>query len=251
MTTSTDPSQTGAVTDEFDHAATAYDRLVAANPGYHRDLRTSARRLALPRRGAGLRLLDLGCGTGASTSALLNTFPAARVVGVDASRGMLEVAEAKQWPPTVTFHHARAEEMTPERAGELLGGPADAIFCAYLVRNLPDPDLFLTSVRALLRPGGRLALHEYSVADSVPARAVWNAVCWGVIIPAGRALTGRADLFRYLWRSVLEFDGRTALLDRMRAAGLESVADAPLPGWQYGITHTFVGRRPVEGTVEP
>ena len=250
MTTSTGPLKTGAVTDEFDHAASAYDRLVAANPGYHRDLRTSARRLALPDRGAGLRLLDLGCGTGASTAALLDAFPAARIAGVDASPGMLEVAEAKQWPDSVTFHRARAEELTPERTGKLLEGPADAVFCAYLVRNLPDPDVFLASVSALLRPGGRLALHEYSVADSLPARAVWTTVCWGVIIPAGRARTGRSGLFRYLWRSVLEFDGRTALLARMRAAGLESVADAPLPGWQYGITHTFVGRRPPEDTDE-
>lgn len=250
MTTSTDLARTGTVTDEFDHAAAAYDRLVAAHPGYHRDLRTSVRRLALPGPGTGLRLLDLGCGTGASTTALLDAFPTARIVGVDASPGMLEVAETKQWPSNVTFHRARAEEMTPERVGELLEGPADAVLCAYLIRNLPDPDLFLASVRALLRPGGRLALHEYSVADSLPARAVWNTVCWGVIIPAGRALTGRADLFRHLWRSVLGFDGRTALLARMRAAGLESVADAPLPGWRYGITHTFVGRRPLEGSVE-
>lgn len=246
MTTSIDPLKSGAVTDEFDHAAAAYDRLVAANPGYHRDLGTSARRLALPERGAGLRLLDLGCGTGASTAALLGAFPAARIIGVDASQGMLEVAEAKPWPRNVTFHRARAEEVTRE----LPDGPVDAIFCAYLVRNLPDPDAFLATARELLRPGGRLALHEYSVADSLSARAVWTAVCWGAIIPAGRALTGRADLFRYLWRSVLEFDGRTALLARMRAAGLESVADAPLPGWQYGITHTFVGRRPPESTHE-
>lgn len=87
MTTSTDLARTGTVTDEFDHAAAAYDRLVAAHPGYHRDLRTSVRRLALPGPGTGLRLLDLGCGTGASTTALLDAFPTARIVGVDASPG--------------------------------------------------------------------------------------------------------------------------------------------------------------------
>ncbi|MFV2121933.1 ubiquinone biosynthesis methyltransferase UbiE, partial [Streptomyces sp. Act-28] len=42
----------------FDRAAPAYDRLTAVNPGYHADLRRSARRLRLPDRGAGLRLLD-------------------------------------------------------------------------------------------------------------------------------------------------------------------------------------------------
>ena len=198
----------------------------------------------LPGRGEGLRLLDLGCGTGASTAALLHRYPLARIIGVDASAGMLTAAAAKDWPENVTFHRARAEDVTPQWARELLGGPADAVFAAYLVRNVPDPDALLKAVHSLLVPGGRLVLHEYSVADSVSARAVWTAVCWGVVIPAGRALAGRGDLFRYLWSSVLEFDGRTALLDRMRAAGLDSVGSAPLPGWQYGITHTLVGRRP-------
>src|SRR5699024_5144368 len=157
------------------------------------------------------------------------------------------VGEAKQWPGNVAFHGARAEEMTPERVVALLGGAADAVVCAYVIRNLPESGVSLASVGGLLRPGGRIARPECPGGDSRPARGVWNTLCWGVIIPAGRALTGRADLFRHLWRSVLEFDGRTALLSRMRAAGLESVADAPLPGWRYGITHTFVGRRPLEG----
>jgi ubiquinone/menaquinone biosynthesis C-methylase UbiE len=246
LTTSTGRMKTGALTDEFDHAAAVYDRLVAANPGYHRDLRRSARRLRLPGRGSGLLLMDLGCGTGASTAALLREYPRARIVGVDASEGMLYAAAAKEWPENVTFHLARAQDLTPEWAQGLLGGPADAVFAAYLVRNVPDPNAVLAATRTLLRPGGRLALHEYSVADSLSARAVWTAVCWSAVIPAGRALAGGADLFRYLWRSVLEFDGRSALLDRMREAGLGSVAAAPLPGWQYGITHTFVGRRPPE-----
>ena len=244
MTTTTGRMKTATVTDEFDHAAGAYDRLVGANPGYHRDLRRSVRRLRLPDQGEGVRLLDLGCGTGASTAALLAAAPKARIVAVDASQGMLDAARAKTWDGDVVFHRARAEELSPAWAHERLGGPADAVLGAYLIRNVPDPDALLRSVLEILRPGGRLALHEYSVADSPSARTVWTAVCWGVIIPSGRALAGRTDLFRYLWRSVLEFDGRQELLARMRAIGLESVASAPLAGWQYGITHTFVGSRP-------
>ncbi|RNL85308.1 class I SAM-dependent methyltransferase [Halostreptopolyspora alba] len=248
MTVSTEHTgalTTGAVTDGFDHASTSYDRLVAINPGYHRDLRVSARRLRLPDRGRGLALLDLGCGTGASTSALLRAAPEARILGVDVSRGMLDVARAKRWPDHVSFRPARAEEITPAWVREHLGGPADAVFAAYLIRNVPDPDALLSTIGAVLRPGGRVALHEYSVADSASAGLLWSAVCWGVVIPAGRVLTGRSDLFRYLWSSVREFDGRARLLRRMRDGGLEAVGCAPLPGWWYGITHTFVGRRPL------
>ncbi|WP_156184885.1 class I SAM-dependent methyltransferase [Allosalinactinospora lopnorensis] len=229
-----------AVTGEFDHAAASYDRMVGANPGYHRHLRMSARRLGLAGGGAGLRVLDLGCGTGASTAALLRALPRAEIIGVDASAGMLAEARSKRWPPAARFVHARVQDLTPE----LLGGPADALLAAYLLRNCPDLDAALAAMRSLLRPGGRLALHEYSVADSAAAGVVWSLVSWGVIIPLGRVRTGRADLYRYLWRSVLDFDGAAALRRRMRAAGLENVRTVPLPGWQRGITHTFLGRVP-------
>ena len=66
--TATSGIHPGTVARSFDRHARAYDRLVDANPGYHEHLRLSARRMGLPGRGAGLRLLDLGCGTGASLS---------------------------------------------------------------------------------------------------------------------------------------------------------------------------------------
>lgn len=87
------------------------------------------------------------------------------------------------------------------------------------MRNLPEPDPTLRALRELLRPGGVLAVHEYSLEPGRYARAVWTAVCWTVIIPGGRLLSGRADLYRYLWRSVLDFDDPARFLDRLADAG--------------------------------
>ena len=226
----------------FDRGASAYDRLVGANPGYHAHLRRSARSFGFAEAGAGARLLDAGCGTGASTAALLAAAPRARVVGVDASAGMLAEARAKPWPATVEFVHGRIEDL----AGAGVTGPFDGIFAAYLVRNLPDPDATLDSLRALLRPGGLLVVHDYSVRDSAAARLVWHAVCWTVIIPAGRLLTGDAGLYRYLWRSALDFDEPGAFADRLRSAGFADVRTGTVSGWQKGIVHAFRGRRPEE-----
>ncbi|MEU8633595.1 class I SAM-dependent methyltransferase [Amycolatopsis sp. NPDC048633] len=211
----------------FDAGAAAYDRLVAVNPGYHAQLRLSARRLG----GAGLRLLDAGCGTGASTAALLTAFPHARITAVDASAGMLAEARRKSWPATVTFVHSRIEDFG---AGE----DFDGIFAAYLLRNLADPDRQLTAFRTALRPGGRLALHEYSVRDSRRARVVWNLVCGTIVIPAGRLVTGDATLYRHLRRSVLAFDGLGTLAGRLDRAGFTDVRVHPMSGWQRGIAHT-------------
>jgi len=220
---------------EFDAAGRWYDRLVGANPGYHRDLRRAAGALALD-SGRGLRLLDAGCGTGASTAALLRAAPRAEIVGVDASASMLAEARAKDWPPSVSFVHARTEEL----AG---AGPFDGVLAAYLARNFDDADAGLGRLRELLRPGAPIALHEYTLRDA-RARAVWTAVCWSVIIPMGTVTTGRTALWRYLWRSVLDFDGPAALTARLRAAGFGPVRCLPAGGWQRGIAHTFLTHRP-------
>ncbi len=231
------------VSAQFDQDATAYDRLVGANPGYHDHLRLSARRLGLPDGGAGAVLLDVGCGTGLSTAALVETYPQARVVAVDASAEMLARAREKSWQDTVRFVHARAEDLHAALAAEGLEGPFDGLLAAYLVRNLPDRDAGVAVLVDHLAPGAPVAVHEYSVADSAYARGVWSAVCWAVIIPLGWRVTGDASLYRYLWRSVLAFDGLGRLEQRLRDAGLCEVHTRPVDGWQRGIVHTVLGRR--------
>ncbi|MBC3192411.1 class I SAM-dependent methyltransferase [Pseudonocardia sp. C8] len=228
------------VPTHFDDGAADYDRLVGLNPGYHDHLHASAARMRLPRDGAGLRLLDAGCGTGASTAALLGVAPRAEIVAVDASAGMLERARTKPWPASVRFVHTDVEAM----AAHGVTGPFDGILAAYLLRNLDDPDAQLRRFHDLLRPGGTLAVHEYSVADSARARAVWHAVCWGVIVPLGRATSGGTALYRHLWRSVTTFDGVGRLRDRMRAAGFDAVGSETMTGWQRDVVHTVLGTRP-------
>ncbi|MGH3764297.1 MAG: class I SAM-dependent methyltransferase [Pseudonocardiaceae bacterium] len=228
------------VTREFDSAAASYDRLVGASPGYYRNLARSARRMRLPGDGAGLHLLDLGCGTGASTLALLAAAPKARITAVDGSVGMLAQARQANWPAGVSFVHARAEALA--EAG--VQGPFDGIFAAYLVRNLPDPDPALAALCDQLAPGAPLGVHDYALDGRALHRAIWTAVCWSVIIPAGKVVTGRAALYRYLWRSVLRFDTVDALAGRLRRHGLVDTQIDTMPGWERGIVHTVVARKP-------
>ncbi|TRW82045.1 methyltransferase domain-containing protein [Mycolicibacterium sp. 018/SC-01/001] len=228
------------VPDAFDAGADAYDGLVGSNPGYHDHLRLSAQRMQLPDQGRGLRLLDIGCGTGASTAALLEAAPHAEIIGVDGSAGMLEQARAKRWPDSVRFVHSRAEGLT--EAG--VSGPFDGILAAYLVRNLSDPDPVLQTLRGLLTPGGVFAAHEYSVRDSAVARVTWNLVCAAIIIPAGKLRSGDAGLYRYLRTSVDDFDGAAAFRERLQRNGFVDVRSETVSGWQRNIVHTFLANAP-------
>jgi ubiquinone/menaquinone biosynthesis C-methylase UbiE len=228
------------VAASFDDGAHAYDGLVGANPGYLAHLRLSADRMGLHDGGHGLRLLDAGCGTGLSTAALLAAAPHAEIIGVDGSAGMLAQAAAKPWPTSVRFVHSHIEQLAD--AG--VDGPFDGIFAAYLIRNLADPDAQLQGFRELLRPGATLAVHEYSVRDSRLATAMWNVVCGTVIIPLGRLRTGSPELYRYLRRSVNQFDGASTFRNRLHDNGFVNVRSSTMPGWQRNVVHTFLADAP-------
>ena len=240
---------TSHVRASFDRGASRYDLLVGLNPGYHRQLRMAAEalaaRVAAHRRP--LRIVDLACGSGASTRSLVAALPArTEILGLDMSPGMLAQARAKEWPPGVDFQLAVAGELDVNSLGP---GAYDGVFTAYLFRNVPVEvrDRAVREVYDLLAPGGWLVVQEYSVAGRPWARRVWTAVCWGVIIPLGIILDLNGGLYRYLWRSVLDFDSTTAFMDRLVAAGFVAVAHRNAAGWQRGILHTFVAQRPAVG----
>lgn len=229
--------------EDFDLAADRYDLMVALNPGYHQHLDSAAEAL-VERVGRGAEICDLGCGSGASTRALLRA-GADRVLGIDASPGMLARARRHDWPAGVRFVTGRAEET--ERLLAEQGAEPAGIFACYLFRNLApqDRDAVLGTVHDRLPPGGWLVVQDYSVQDPWPRR-VWSMVCWAVVIPLARVLLGETTLYRYLWRSGFEFDPPELFCERLRAAGFTDIARRTAGGWQRGILHTFIARRPAE-----
>lgn len=259
------------VTPQFDEIGAHYDRLTGLSPGYTRQLDSSARLLlglltaggpvrdsgslgqgAASRAPSGaaartLRVADIGCGSGLSTQALVRALTASgrpfEVEGIDGSAGMLDQARRKTWPPGVTFRHAAAEDLGAEDL--LAQGPRyDAVFAAYLVRNVSDRDALLAAIHAMLRPGGYLLVHDYGVAGRPLDVLAWTALSWGVIIPTAWVVTRRPRLFTYLWRSVLAFDSDEALRARITAAGFDDVGQRPVAGWQRGMVRATWGRRP-------
>ena len=227
----------------FDDAAPGYDLMVRLNPGYHRHLRAAAQAF-LPLARGRTRLVDLGCGSGASTRALLDVLGDCEIVGVDASAGMLAQARRKDWPSGVRFVHGPAESLGTARADWDLAEPVGGILAAYLFRNVDDRESVLAAAYQVLAPGAPLVVQEYSVAGSWRARLVWTLVCWLVVIPLGWLTSRQTRLYRYLWRSVLQFDTVEEFADRLRRAGFVDVEVDQVGGWQRGILHTFRCRRP-------
>jgi len=191
----------------------------------------------------GARVLDLCCGTGCSTQAVADVYPDGDIVGLDASEEMLARARRKPLSERVDF--VLGDAMDPSQSAGIQG-PFDGILMAYGIRNMSAPDECLGRIYDLLAPGGVVCFHEYSVADSNRSRAIWNAVCFGIIIPMGLVTASRSPIFRYLRKSVINFDGVRAFEERLEGHAFVDVHTEPMDGWQKGIVHSFLARKPAQ-----
>ena len=54
----------------------------------------------------------------------------------------------------------------------------------------------------------------------------------------------RSPIFRYLRKSVLNFDGIRTFEERLAKHGFVDVHTEPMDGWQKGIVHSFLARKP-------
>lgn len=107
----------------------------------------------LPIATSGL-VVDLACGTGTTTGVILRDLPVGgRVVAVDASKAMLDVASASIDDPRVTWIRARAEELPAH-----LDRPADLVLCSSGLWQMDMPAV-MGAVRQVLRPGGGFAFN--------------------------------------------------------------------------------------------
>lgn len=102
---------------------------------------------------AGARVLDVGCGAGATSLALADAVgPQGSVLGVDVSQPLLDAARRRaEGRPNLRFEQADAQTFAFEP------GAFDAVFSRFGVMFFADPVAAFSNLRKALKPGGRLA----------------------------------------------------------------------------------------------
>jgi len=158
--------------------------------------------------GAGLDWLEVGCGTGALSSAIVTDCSPGSLVAIDASEGFLATARAGVTDPRVTFRVADAQALPLE------ADTADIAVSALVLNFVPDRAKALAEMSRVARARGTVAFYvwDYPGGGVEFMRAFWTAAA--ELDPGARALTEDRRF---------PFCTREGLADLARGSGLGAV----------------------------
>lgn len=184
--------------------------------------------------GEGATVLDLATGTADLALLIARMVPAAKILGIDPSVGMLSVGHMKVaaagLAERIELREGDAESL------DLPDASVSAITMAFGIRNVPDRAKALREMARVTRPGGHIAILELAEPRKGPMGALARFYVNGIVPRIGGALSGKQE-YRYLQQSIAAFPPAEEFADLMRNAGLTVTEVTPL---MFGAAVLFV-----------
>jgi len=226
------------VREMFATIASRYDllnHLLSANMDKRwRQVATDRLREALPT--GSVQILDVACGTGDLSLTLFET-TGARIVGTDFCRPMLEIAARKASKRAMAIPFIEADALNLP----FLDCSFDGVTIAFGLRNLASIQGGLKELLRVLKPGGRVAVLEFSKPVVPGFRSLFHFYFTKLLPFAGGLVSGSRGAYQYLPDSVSRFPDQRQVASLMREVGFEEVEYQNLTG---GIAALHLGQRP-------
>ena len=224
----------GFLHEIFASTAADYDRVermlaFGTGPGY--------RRRALQRAGlsAGMRVLDVGVGTGlVAAQALALSSPGGEVTGVDPSIAMMQ---ASPLAGRIRLLEGRAEALPVADA------QYDFLSMGYALRHVGDVGAAFAEFFRALAPGGRVCILEITKPEGRLSTALLRAYMRGAVPLLARLAGSRADtprIWRYYWDSIEACAPPARIMDTLRSAGFAEVEREV----ELGVFSAYRARKP-------
>jgi len=190
------------------------------------------------------RVLDLCCGTGDLAMAVAIRSQA-RVVGADFAHPMLVRARKK----SASLHSKTLVQLRPIKFVEadalrlpFADASFDGVTSAFGFRNLVNYESGLREIQRVLKPGGVLAILEFT---EPPEGMLGNAYRWyfrNVLPRVGGLLSGDRSAYTYLPASVARFFRPAELAALMASVGYTAVGHEV---WTFGTVALHTGKKPL------
>ena len=181
-------------------------------------------------------VLDLCCGTG-DVLIELQKNAATAVMGADFCHPMLVEAGRKTAAQRFSSPLFEADALELPLHGELL----DLVTIAFGFRNLANYEAGLLKLLRALKPGGMLAVLEFSHPRSWFMRVSYRLYSRVLLPVIGSVVSGRRDAYTYLPESIGKFPAAPQLKQMMEVAGFAEVSFELLTG---GIAALHTGCKP-------
>jgi len=219
----------------FATIADRYDFITVAL-SYGQDRRWKRRVMALAEPRPGLRVLDLATGTG--DLAFAAAARGARVVGLDITYRMIELARRKVARP----------DRAPERGaphfmvGDMLALPFpaasfDIVTTGYGLRNVPDLPQAIEEIRRVLAPGGQAVSLDFNRPVNTWIRCAYLAYLTVVGAALGWVLHRDPDTYRYIPASIRHYPGAAVVARMFEDRGFSRVRHYRVLGGLMAIHH--------------
>jgi demethylmenaquinone methyltransferase / 2-methoxy-6-polyprenyl-1,4-benzoquinol methylase len=209
----------------FATIANRYDFITVAL-SYGQDQRWKRRVIALADPRHGLRVLDLATGTGDLAFAAAGR--GARVVGLDITYRMIELARQKVGTDQRVGPGGHAGPPLHFLVGDMLALPFpaasfDIVTTGYGLRNVPDLPQAIEEIRRVLAPGGRAVSLDFNRPASAWIRSAYLAYLTVVGATLGWVLHRDPDTYRYIPASIRHYPGAAAVARMFEDRGFSRV----------------------------
>jgi demethylmenaquinone methyltransferase/2-methoxy-6-polyprenyl-1,4-benzoquinol methylase len=165
------------------------------------------------------KVLDLCCGTGDVLLSLADRHGEAAIFGSDFCHPMLIEAQRKIAAQKVRSPLFEADALALPLASDSL----DLITVAFGFRNLTNYRHGLDELARVLKPGGTLAILEFSQPTNPLFAGLYGFFSTQVLPRVGGMVSGSREAYSYLPESIKKFPGAEGLAEQMRAAGFAAV----------------------------
>lgn len=225
------------VAEMFDHIAPKYDLLnQVLSLGIHKGWRKKTVKHLLPLKPR--IVMDVATGTGDLAIEVVKQLSPERVYGVDISDGMMKLGREKvkkiNLDQIISFQLGDSESLPFEE------NFFDAITVGFGVRNFAHLEVGMKGMYRVLKPGGMLAVLEFSKPHKFPMKQLTNFYYRFILPLIGRMVSSDRRAYSYLPESIQAFPEGPAFLEVMKKSGFSDVSWQPLT---FGVASIYIGRK--------